>query len=95
MLLNGVGFQSAGSSSAPSAGTGFTSTATGWGFGGTALARAESQRYTDTTGHAATFTAASNVAHLTVGFMFDEASGTATSLPMPQGYFAVPPALRI
>lgn len=73
-LLNGVGFNSAGSSGAPNAGTGFTSTTTGWGFGGTSLARSESQRYTDTTGHAATFTALGNTQHLTSGQMFDEAA---------------------
>lgn len=72
VLLNGVSLESSGSTTAPNAGTGFTSSATGWGFGGSALARAESKRYTDTTGHAATFTAIASSIHMTHGLMFDE-----------------------
>lgn len=66
---------------APTAGTGFSSTTTGWAaIGGT---RTEHQRFTSTATRAATLTAAANSGHCTLMAMFDESGGGATVTPLP------------
>jgi hypothetical protein len=83
-LLVGVAIDSSGAFGAPAAGTGFTALNNGWGFGGSNLARAETKRFTDTTGHAATFTAVGNDIHMTVAGMFDEAAAAGGGVTLPE-----------
>ena len=74
-------------SGADAAGTGFTSTTTGWQFGfGADFARSEHLRYTNTTARAATFTCTANN-YITVAAFFKETAATATTSWQPLSNF--------
>lgn len=77
-LISGFAMDTSGTGT-PTNGTGFTSDGTGWGFGATALMRAESKRVTSTAALAATFTAGSNVAHSSMATVFTETGAGAVS----------------
>jgi hypothetical protein len=62
----------------PSAGTGFTTGTSGWGFGGTDGARSETKRVTSTAAVAATFTMGANDSSVTLAAVFLEADSTTT-----------------
>lgn len=74
--LIGFSFDAAGTS-APNAGTGFTSAMTGWDVGAGAIMRIEHRRLTATASVAATFTATSGTSpHVTIGIAFAETPET-------------------
>jgi len=62
------------STNVPTAGTGFTSRASGWATIGESI-RPEDKRLTATSAVAATFTAAANTQHQTIGMVLREGSG--------------------
>lgn len=65
-------------STTPTAGTGFTTGTSGWGFGGTAGARSETKRVTSTAPVAATFTMGTAESSDTFAAVFLEAGATIT-----------------
>jgi hypothetical protein len=79
-LVSGLSVITGAASGIPAVGTGFTDGGAGWA--GISAARSENERVTGTTGVAATFTAASNVAHLTVVAVFTEAAAGSAGDPI-------------
>ena len=78
ILVSGLSFNVLGTS-IPSAGTGFTSDAAVWNFGGASTTgRTESKRIASTASVAATFTALNNVSHSSACVIFKEKIATIT-----------------
>lgn len=84
-LISSFSIDNAGNAG-PAVGTGFTDGGTGWGFGGTALARAEHKRLTSTAASAATYTAGFNTAHASVAMVFLESGGGGGAVDNPRNF---------
>lgn len=83
-IILGFSFNTGGTGT-PAVGTGYTAasgTSTGWGFGGTALARLEFKNTSATTAVAATFTAAGNTGHVTFVLALLETPAAAGQVPV-------------
>lgn len=68
--------------SSPAAGTGFTNVTNGWADGASNISRLEKKTISSTTADGATFTAGSNVHHITVGLFFADAPTTGPGHPV-------------